>query len=65
MAKKLILAVLVSFIGINVYAQDDASQEYDFLGRIFLPSIDIGYQIPNSDLIEGSERIATSIEYRI
>lgn len=65
MAKKLILAVLVSFIGINVYAQDDASQEYDFLGRIFLPSIDIGYQIPNSDLIEGSERIATSIEYRL
>ena len=65
MAKKLILAVLVSFIGINIYAQDDASQEYGFLGRIFLPSIDIGYQIPNSDLIEGSERIATSIEYRI
>ena len=66
MVKKLLLALLVIHTGANALGQENTSEEeYDFLGRIFLPSIDIGYQIPNSDLIEGSERIATSIEYRL
>lgn len=40
------------------------SQNDTFWGRIFLPAIDVGYQIPNSNLISSSVRIGTSIEYR-
>ncbi|MEM8894570.1 MAG: hypothetical protein AAGC88_08330 [Bacteroidota bacterium] len=38
--------------------------ENAFLQRIFLPSIDVGYQVHNSSLIEGALKFATSIEYR-
>jgi hypothetical protein len=55
------------FLSINMsFAVAQSSDSLNtFLGRIFLPSIDIGYQIPNSSIIEGSVRFATSIEYRI
>lgn len=46
-------------------AQDTESKADNFWARIFLPSIDVGYQVPSSDLIKGSVRIGTSIEYRI
>ncbi len=46
-------------------SQDAESSTQSFWKRIFLPSIDAGYQVPNSDLIGGSVRIGTSIEYRI
>jgi hypothetical protein len=53
------------FIGLEGIAQDDSLNHENFWSRIFLPSIDAGYQIPNTDLLEGSVRIGTSIEYRI
>jgi len=46
-------------------AQNNTENNDSFWGRIFLPSIDAGYQFANSDLIGGSVRIGTSIEYRI
>lgn len=46
-------------------AQGQTDSTNDFWSRIFLPSIDVGYQVPNSDLIGGSLRIGTSIEYRL
>ena len=58
----LICSVLVTFCSYSQEVTD--TSETAFLKRIFLPSIDIGYQVPTSDLIEGSLRIATSIEYR-
>lgn len=45
--------------------QPQDSTASKFWSRIFLPSIDVGYQVPNSDLIGGSVRIGTSLEYRI
>ena len=46
-------------------AQGQTDSLSNFWTQIFLPSIDVGYQVPNSNLIGGSFRIATSIEYRI
>ena len=56
---------LVIFLGAVVRATAQDASDEGFWSRIFLPSIDAGYQIPNSDLIEGSVRIGTSIEYRV
>ncbi|GAB4417415.1 MAG: hypothetical protein OHK0039_27730 [Bacteroidia bacterium] len=41
------------------------STGHAFWSRIFLPSIEVGYQVSNSSLIGGSLRFGTSIEYRI
>jgi hypothetical protein len=43
----------------------DTTSEEGFWGRIFLPSIEVGYQIPNSSVLGGAVRFGTSIEYRI
>lgn len=57
--------VLLLFVS-HVMAQEKKESDVDnFWGRIFLPSIDVGYQVSNSDLIGGSVRVGTSIEYRI
>lgn len=63
MSKKVINTLLLLLISICSLAQDRPSN--GFLSRIFLPSIDIGYQVPNTDLLEGATRFGTSIEYRI
>ena len=50
----------------SLFAQEtNEEQTATFWSRIFLPSIDAGYQVPNSELIGGSVRIGTSIEYRV
>ncbi len=53
---------LLSFSSIAQEKTDTTSKE--FLSRIFLPSLDLGYQFPNSDLVSGSVRFSASIEYR-
>lgn len=61
-----IWTVLFVFAGCSAFAQEVASDSQEsFWGRIFLPSIDVGYQVPNSDLIGGSVRFGTSVEYRL
>ena len=60
----LVLILVSSTLALRGQA-DTTSSENDFLSRIFLPSIDVGYQIPNSDLIQGAVKFATTIEYRI
>ncbi|MEO1053415.1 MAG: hypothetical protein AAFX87_22465 [Bacteroidota bacterium] len=63
---KVMMIGLFLFISCNAAAQDDTENtKNNFWGRIFLPSIDAGYQVSNSDLIGGSVRIGTSIEYRV
>jgi hypothetical protein len=65
MPRRVASTFLLLYISLSGFSQDKAdTTETAFLKRVFLPSIDIGYQIPTSDLIEGSLRIATSIEYR-
>ena len=66
MFKHLICTSTLLLLALSAQAQNDAEKPANtFWSRIFLPSIDIGYQVPNSDLIDGSVRIGTSIEYRI
>lgn len=56
----------VILVGTYAVAQDQNEQAGKFFfSRIFLPSIDVGYQVPNSNLIAGAVKFATSIEYRI
>ena len=62
MTKKPILVVCILLHGMSLFSQQ---QPDSFWSRIFLPSIDAGYQVPNSELISGSVRIGTSIEYRV
>ena len=60
--KALVLFTLLIF-SLSAVAQD-SNKENAFLRRIFLPSIDVGYQFPNSSLLDPSLRISTSVEYR-
>ncbi|MEO1254314.1 MAG: hypothetical protein AAFY41_05445 [Bacteroidota bacterium] len=63
---KLNVTILVLFFLVGHYSlAQGEDKKNSFWSRIFLPSIDVGYQVPNSDLIGGSVRIGTSIEYRI
>lgn len=52
-------------VSIGSFGQSNESDPNNFWKRVFLPSIDVGYQIPNSSLLEGSVRFGTSIEYRV
>ncbi len=45
------------------WGQDDSPK--GIASRIFLPSIDVGYQWPNSSLLGGAVTIKTTIEYRV
>ena len=63
--KKIYFLISLLLIGAFSVVQGQTKPTDNFWSRIFLPSIDVGYQIPNSDLIKGSVRIGTSIEYRI
>ena len=59
-----ILAFLL-VVNYSTCAQESTVEKPDnFWSRIFLPSIDVGLQVPTSDLIGNSVRIGTSIEYR-
>ncbi len=60
--RNLILPVLCLFAG-RAAAQTDSTAN-GFWSRIFLPSIEPGYQVPTSGLISPSLRFGTSIEYR-
>lgn len=64
--QKISLTIIFFLFGCYLLAQEQPATSSDgFFNRIFLPSIDVGYQIPTSDLLQGSVRFATSIEYRI
>lgn len=66
MTKKNNVIVFLLLFCFYTSAQDNAARDTDnFWGRIFLPSIDVGYQFSNSNWIGNSLRIGTSIEYRI
>lgn len=66
MTNKIKYTSFLLLFGYYAMAQENQTNKSDsFWGRIFLPSIDVGYQFPNSDLIGSSVRIGTSIEYRI
>jgi len=62
---KLIVIGILLTLGGHAFAQEPADAKETFWNRIFLPSIDVGQQIPSSDLLRSSTRIGTSIEYRI
>ena len=58
---KTILKIIVFFAGIRtVQAQDSTEVER----RIFLPSIDMGYIHPTTDVLKGTLITRTSLEYR-
>ncbi len=61
---KLKTFLITTFLILFFHSNAQEKQESEFLKRIFLPSIDVGYQFPNSSLIDPSLRISTSIEYR-
>lgn len=65
MINKTISLIAFLLISITSFSQTKAGNENNFWKRVFLPSIDVGYQIPNSSLLEGSVRFGTSIEYRV
>ena len=66
MNQKIFYTIILCVLWFHLLAQEHPKTSSDgFLNRIFLPSVDVGYQIPNSDLIRGSVRFSTSIEYRI
>lgn len=66
MKKRFWCAALLAVIGFRLSAQEvDDKQVGDFWSRLFLSSVDVGYQVQNADLISNSVRIGTSIEYRI
>lgn len=50
---------------VHNHAHTDSTADEGFWGRIFLPSIEVGYQIPNSSILGAALRFGTSIEYRI
>lgn len=65
MKKRFWCAALLAVIGFRLSAQEvDDKQVGDFWSRLFLSSVDVGYQVQNADLISNSVRIGTSIEYR-
>lgn len=58
--------LLVAFwCSMSTVTAQQSPADTTFWSRIFLPSIDIGYQIPNASSLQGAIRIGTSIEYRI
>lgn len=62
---KNLVALFLLFLVFEANAQkSDADSTANFWGRIFLPSIEVGYQIPNSSQIGSSVKFGTSIEYR-
>lgn len=60
----ILLALLLSVVPCTAQSADPDSTNA-FLKRIFLPSIDAGYQFNNSSVLGGSVKFATTIEYRI
>lgn len=66
MIKRIIQILPLLLISLGVQAQDaETDSSSQFLRRIFLPSVDVGYQVNNVDLIGNSVKFSTSIEYRI
>jgi hypothetical protein len=59
----LIYTLLCLLAGNRAAAQADSTAN-GFWSRIFLPSIELGYQVPTSSLISPSLRFGTSVEYR-
>ena len=65
MIKRIKYTGYLFILGLCAIAQENEEKiSNNFWSRVFLPSIDVGYQFPNSELIGGSIRIGTSIEYR-
>ncbi len=64
---KLSFALLLCIASITVLGQESAPEKSTpgFLRRIFLPSVDVGYQMNLSDQLKGSVKLAASLEYRI
>jgi len=65
MKLKATLAGILLLVACHAFAQEAATEDNGFWSRIFLPSIDVGYQVPNSSLLRGATKFGTSIEYRI
>ena len=66
MTVKKFLLLLFAFMSLSAEAQEEEEKSYmKIFGRVFLPSVEVGYQQPNSDLLQGALRLATSIEYRV
>ncbi|MEM6263120.1 MAG: hypothetical protein AAGI38_11475 [Bacteroidota bacterium] len=65
MRKALIVLIFLSVGRICHAQQDTLSALNKFGSRIFLPSIDVGYQFPTSELLESSLIVKTTIEYRL
>jgi len=66
MTQRILLALALLLHAYSSPAQKTESDSSSrFLKRIFLPSLDAGYQINRSDLLGNSAKFTTSIEYRI
>ena len=61
---KQIFALFLSSFILSLGALQAQEDTTGFWNRIFLPSLDVGYQIAHSDLIDNSVKFGTSIEYR-
>ncbi|MCI5058117.1 MAG: hypothetical protein MRY83_18530 [Flavobacteriales bacterium] len=61
MKYSLLLVLLFSIQ--TIFCQSDTSYK-KIASRIFLPSLDVGYLHPNSDLIKGGIIVKTALEYR-
>jgi hypothetical protein len=57
---------LFIFSTLSLSAQEMTDEEFEEIaGRIFMPSLDVGYIHPNSDIMQGAYIVKTTLEYRI
>lgn len=61
---RFIICLIVGFISFQSFGQEEKLDSNRFWKRVFLPSIDAGYQFSNANLINNSIKIGTSIEFR-
>jgi len=63
--KRILLTFAGLLIALTSFAQSDSTKsENGFLGRIFLPSLEVGFQTHAAAALEGSFTAKTSLEYR-
>ena len=62
-----VFAFIFCLLPLITYAQtstNDAENDMSFLDRIFLPALELGYVVENSDALNNGIMIKTSVEYR-
>ncbi|MEM9324249.1 MAG: hypothetical protein AAGA85_01275 [Bacteroidota bacterium] len=62
---RILFFAIVMLLTLRAVSQTQDDSTGTVASRIFLPSIDIGYVSPNSDLLGAGIKILTAIEYRL